>query len=62
MQSKLYRKIVFSGYLSAHRHRQQCGDCQKDRGWGKMGVGKVRENEDRKRLCLGQWALDAMCK
>ena len=31
-----------------HRHRQQCGDSQRERGWGEVEVGKEGIHGDRK--------------
>ena len=36
-----------------HRHRQQCGDSQRERGVGVGGGGQRRVNRDEKGLCLG---------
>lgn len=49
-----------------HRYRQQCGNSQKERGEGVGGVGKGGRgggaDRDRKRLCLGQWVHDVVCR
>ena len=36
-----------------HRHRQQCGDYQRERGVGEIKEGKRGINGDRRRLDLG---------
>ena len=62
MWSDIYMIIyVIYIYITSHRNRQQCGDSQRKGGGGRWRWAKW-ENVDGKRLFLGRWTHDVVCR